>query len=232
MLASRRSGNHEPCCSSSLADRLGHRDRCNEFGCRVGAVGALAGCSGPKASFWAAWACAACTFVSVGTGGLWRPSWPSVKILAFTIAYTVAMYAVCSVGRPLVDDRLAACDAALGVHLPAVVAWIQRHPAAGMFLDLAYSSMFPQTVFVLVVLGIGRSTTRATRFYGVVFPRFADRAVGLCFVARGGPVRPIRFRSVGRSGTLSRTLLRIPQRHTHGHFMARGRGSGHVSLVP
>ena len=103
-----------------------------------------------------------------------------VQDMAFTIAYTVAMYAVCAVGRPLVDDRLAACDAALGVHLPGVVAWIARHPAAGTVLDIAYSSVFPQTLFVLVVLGM---TDRRRELHGFMVSSFLSLLIVLAVFA-------------------------------------------------
>lgn len=92
-----------------------------------------------------------------------------LQMLTFTVGFTVAMYAVCSLGRPLVDDRLAVCDAALGFHLPAVVAWVQRHPLAGLFLQIAYSSLLPQTLLVIAVLGL---TGRHRELHGFLMPFF------------------------------------------------------------
>lgn len=92
-----------------------------------------------------------------------------MQMLTFTIGFTVAMYAVCSLGRPLVDDRLAACDAALGFHLPAVVAWVQRHPQIGAVLELAYRSLLPQTVLAIAVLGL---TGRHQQLHGFLMPFF------------------------------------------------------------
>jgi membrane-associated phospholipid phosphatase len=92
-----------------------------------------------------------------------------MQMLVFTIGFTVAMYAVCALGRPLVDDRLAAWDAALGVHLPAVVTWVQRHPETGVALGMAYHSLLPQTVFAIAVLGM---TGRDRELHGFLMAFF------------------------------------------------------------
>ncbi len=92
-----------------------------------------------------------------------------IQMLIFTIGFTVAMYAVCSLGRPLVDDRLAACDAALGFHLPAVLAWVQRHPQASAVLELAYGSLLPQAVLAIVVLGLTGRDRQLHRFLMAFF---------------------------------------------------------------
>lgn len=74
-------------------------------------------------------------------------------LMVYTSCFTVLMYGAAALGGPLIDDRLIAADQAFGVHVPAIVAWAERHPLAGLVLELAYSSAIPQTLLVVVLLG-------------------------------------------------------------------------------
>lgn len=76
-----------------------------------------------------------------------------LHVTLYTASYSVLMYALAAFGRPCVDPQLAACDAALGVHLPSIVAWTGAHPSIQQVLQLAYNSLLWQTPLVIVLLG-------------------------------------------------------------------------------
>jgi len=65
-----------------------------------------------------------------------------------------AQYLAVAVGRPLIDPWLAAADASLGIHVPALAEWTREHPSVRALLYLAYFSLLPQFVGVLMLLGL------------------------------------------------------------------------------
>ncbi len=78
-----------------------------------------------------------------------------LQLTVFSSIYTVLMYSAAAGGRPLIDDTLMDLDAALGVHLPAIVRWAQAHPGWQRGLRLCYDTLLPQTALVIGVLGLG-----------------------------------------------------------------------------
>jgi len=88
----------------------------------------------------------------------------TVLLLAFTTSYTVLMYTAATLGRPLVDAYLVRCDAALGVHLPAIVAWSGRHPQITDCLQWSYNSLLYQTPVVLLLVGLAGSQRNLEAF--------------------------------------------------------------------
>jgi membrane-associated phospholipid phosphatase len=76
-----------------------------------------------------------------------------IHLLVYTSCFTVLMYATAALGAPLADEALVAADAALGVSVPAIVAWAKGHPALTQWLHLAYHSTLPQTLAVVLLLG-------------------------------------------------------------------------------
>jgi membrane-associated phospholipid phosphatase len=76
-----------------------------------------------------------------------------IQLVAFTTAFTSLTYIVATFSAPLIDGHLATADAALGFHLPSVVAWAKAHPAIDTMLRLAYMTLFVQTALVVIVLG-------------------------------------------------------------------------------
>ncbi len=54
---------------------------------------------------------------------------------------------------PLVDASLARADAVLGVHAPALVAWVALHPPLGAMLDVVYVSTVPAVFATVALLG-------------------------------------------------------------------------------
>ena len=80
-----------------------------------------------------------------------------VYLVAFSTSFTVLTYAVATLGSPLVDAQLMSCDQALGIHLPDIVAWANRHPQVQQGLQWTYDSLLYQTPLVLIVLGLAGS---------------------------------------------------------------------------
>jgi hypothetical protein len=81
-----------------------------------------------------------------------------VVLLFFSLALIVppAQYAAVAVTRPLIDPWLAAMDARLGIHVPAIVAWTGTHPLLVRLLVRAYLSLLPQFLLPLVLLPMTR----------------------------------------------------------------------------
>jgi len=69
-----------------------------------------------------------------------------LQVTSYTLAFVVAMYGACALAQPLIDARLAAWDAAFGVHLPAIVAWTRAHPNLDRGLSFCYGTVLLQTV--------------------------------------------------------------------------------------
>jgi membrane-associated phospholipid phosphatase len=76
-----------------------------------------------------------------------------IQLLLFTACFTVLMYSVAALGAPLCDDALIRIDSALGIHVPDVVAWAKQRPALDLIITLAYDSVLPQTLIVVLLLG-------------------------------------------------------------------------------
>jgi hypothetical protein len=67
-----------------------------------------------------------------------------------------AQYAGAALDRPTIDGWLAGLDAAMGIHVPAVVTWTRAHPGLSHALAVAYDSFGLQVLVaapVLVLLG-------------------------------------------------------------------------------
>ncbi len=79
-------------------------------------------------------------------------------LVGYSTLYALLMYAIATCGRPLVDAALARADESLGLSAPATVAWANQHPTIAWVLRAAYFSLIPQTILVVVWLGLrGRS---------------------------------------------------------------------------
>lgn len=71
-----------------------------------------------------------------------------LHLVVFSSSYTVLMYCLATLGRPLIDAQLVGLDAWFGFHLPDLVNWMQSHPTADGILKFAYSTLLPQTALV------------------------------------------------------------------------------------
>lgn len=76
------------------------------------------------------------------------------QTIAFISAFTVLMYAVAMIGRPLCDGKLAAFDAWWGVHVPTIREWTQAHPSVRWLMDSAYGTLLFQLPLIIVLLGL------------------------------------------------------------------------------
>jgi len=77
-----------------------------------------------------------------------------LQLLLFTAAFTLLMYAAASLGRPLADTTLAASDAAVGFSTLACWRWAQAHENVNLLLNLAYHSVMPQMLLIVLLLGM------------------------------------------------------------------------------
>ena len=68
-----------------------------------------------------------------------------LHLVVFSSSYTVLMYCLATLGRPLIDAQLVGLDAWFGFHLPDLVSWMQSHSTADGILKFAYSTLLPQT---------------------------------------------------------------------------------------
>lgn len=80
-----------------------------------------------------------------------------LKALAILVGTTAVFgpltYAVATLHYPWFDAKLAAFDATFGFSAGAVAAWTAGHPLFDLCMRLVYSSVFPQIILVIVVLG-------------------------------------------------------------------------------
>jgi membrane-associated phospholipid phosphatase len=80
-----------------------------------------------------------------------------LKALAILVGTTAVFgpltYAVATLRWPWVDSQLARFDAAFGLSAGALVTWTAQHPWFDLLMRLVYSSVFPQIIAVIVVLG-------------------------------------------------------------------------------
>jgi membrane-associated phospholipid phosphatase len=76
-----------------------------------------------------------------------------LQIVLFSSFFALLTYLAATTAVPLVDDRFAAWDAALGFDLLGLLAWLDRHPIISAILDVTYNTMLLQTAAVIVILG-------------------------------------------------------------------------------
>jgi len=76
-----------------------------------------------------------------------------IQLLLFTACFTVLMYSVAALGAPLCDDALIRIDVALGIHVPDIAAWAKQRPVLNLVITLAYDSVLPQTLLLVLLLG-------------------------------------------------------------------------------
>jgi hypothetical protein len=78
----------------------------------------------------------------------------TLLLALFTNIAGAAQYPAVALGFPLVDRWLAACDGALGIHVPALAAWTGSHPIFARALVLSYFSLLPQFMLPIIALGM------------------------------------------------------------------------------
>ena len=76
-----------------------------------------------------------------------------MQVLLFSAIGSILSYMLAREGGPLWDARLAAWDRALGFNWLAYVHWVDRSPSLTGLLHVAYGSMIPQIIVLLLALG-------------------------------------------------------------------------------
>lgn len=107
-------------------------------------------------------------------------------LVGYSTIYAMLMYALATCGRPLVDQTLARTDAALGLSAPATVAWANAHPTLAGILWAAYFSLIPQTILLIVWLGLRGSSVRLDTFLVRFMLTSLITAVGFYFWPAAG----------------------------------------------
>ena len=85
-------------------------------------------------------------------------------MVAFNLCLAVLTYAGTPLNAPLADWWLIKADAAMGIHLPSIVAWCQDHPWVAAAMNRAYYSVLPSTLLALIVLGLDSDVRRLRDF--------------------------------------------------------------------
>lgn len=74
-------------------------------------------------------------------------------ILTFTLLAAPLQYVAVALRQPLIDEWLAAVDAAFGVHVPSVVEWTRSRPLLTAVLSASYYSLLTQFTMPVLVVG-------------------------------------------------------------------------------
>lgn len=91
------------------------------------------------------------------------------QLVAFTNVAIVLSYLAAARHVPLVDNALAAMDAAVGFNWLALFTWLKiEHPTIGWMLDLIYDTMIIQ-VFILLIVLFSTKRLMHTRAFGWLF---------------------------------------------------------------
>ncbi len=132
----------------------------------VGAIGVLSlglclglGIRLKLADFWPA--CWFTALLCAGAYVYWRRGIPNFSLCFKSLAVLVGgstvlgplTYVAFQTRWPYIDRYLAAIDATLGVSAGAWVVWTAQHPWFDLAMRLTYSSVFPQIILVVAVLG-------------------------------------------------------------------------------
>ena len=74
-------------------------------------------------------------------------------LIVFAAAASLASYLLITIAGPRIDQLLAAADASIGFHWSPVMAFAANHPLLNGILGLAYMSVMPQTILLVLWLG-------------------------------------------------------------------------------
>lgn len=80
--------------------------------------------------------------------------------LTFTSVTIIMSYITVALRQPLIDDTLVTADRALGLDWVAAYTWVKTHPAVHTILFLAYVSLIPQMVLLILILNFFAMTAR------------------------------------------------------------------------
>jgi membrane-associated phospholipid phosphatase len=77
-----------------------------------------------------------------------------VLLFSLTQVLLPAQYLAAALNRPTIDPMLARADAALGIHLPAIVEWTRQHPTLAAVLVWSYGTFTWQLSLLPILLGV------------------------------------------------------------------------------
>ena len=87
----------------------------------------------------------------------------SAFLVVFPAGCSLLSYLLVTIAGPRIDALLAAADQSIGFDWPALMALVAQHPLANTLLGLAYVSVMPQTVILLLALGWCQKITELYR---------------------------------------------------------------------
>ncbi|MEX0344327.1 MAG: phosphatase PAP2 family protein [Rhizobiaceae bacterium] len=113
-----------------------------------------------------------------------------VPILAMFAALafvgTIFTYLASATDKPLIDGQLAAIDAALGFHWPSFLEAANSSPVFANSLVIAYHSLFPQFIALLLVYSTTQRVDRALEFLALLAVSFLFTAGLMVFLPTAG----------------------------------------------
>ena len=74
-------------------------------------------------------------------------------LVVFSAGASLLSYLLVTIAGPRIDFLLASADHAIGFDWPSLMGIVARHPSANTMLKLAYVSVMPQTLVLLLALG-------------------------------------------------------------------------------
>jgi hypothetical protein len=99
-------------------------------------------------------------------------------LMVFPAACSLMSYLATTVAGPRIDANLLAIDRAFGISWPAIMAFAGDHRFLADTLGLAYQSIIPQTLLLVLLLG---------------WTRKPDQLYGLCLAIAGGATLTLLF---------------------------------------
>ena len=100
----------------------------------------------------------------------------SAFLVVFSAGSSLLSYLLITIAGPRIDTLLATADQAIGFHWPVLMGFVAQHPAANAVLKLAYVSVMPQTMLLLLALGW---TQRTEELYRLSLALSAGAAITL-----------------------------------------------------
>lgn len=110
-------------------------------------------------------------------------------LLLFSLTAAVFSYLIVSTNAELVDTSLARWDRALGFDWPQVFLWLQQKPTLDCILAVAYASVIPQIIVVIVHLSLTNRRKTLAEFNGAFVVSFLIIEIVSAFFPAAGPFK-------------------------------------------
>ncbi len=110
----------------------------------------------------------------------------TIFLIVFPAGASLLSYLLMTVAGPRIDAQLAAVDGAFGFHWPQLMAFAARHPMLNRLLALAYISVLPQTVLLMLAMGWTKKSAELYAFsLALAAGAVITLAVWTCFPSFG-----------------------------------------------